>query len=196
MAGRSLALARSRSSASPGQEKGSSRGAQAPPIRLGRTASLQPRARQLAMRNGRLARRRHQQQEGAPLPDQPGRVQVLPAQAVAVAAWAEVVEPAAPVEAIDRHSPGRCRASCAPIRSPPGSGSSLVCRVPAAVVGEHGDVEVGGRGSRRGQVTRRASSRVHRETTPYQPHRNNQSRFAHDSETVTSRPVREGAGSR
>jgi hypothetical protein len=29
--------------------------------------------------NGRLARRRHQQQEGAPLPDQPGRVQVLPA---------------------------------------------------------------------------------------------------------------------
>ena len=63
-------------------------------------------------------------------------------------------------------SPGRCRASCAPIRSPPGSGSSLVCRVPAAVVGEHGDVEVGDRGSRRGQVTRRASSRVHRETTP------------------------------
>ena len=46
------------------------------------------------MRNGRVARRRHQQQEGAPLPDQPGRV--LPAQAVAVAAWAEVVEPAAP----------------------------------------------------------------------------------------------------
>lgn len=39
-------------------------------------------------------------------------------------------------------SPGRCRASCAPIRSPPGSGSSLVCRAPAAVVGEHGDVEV------------------------------------------------------
>ena len=54
------------------------------------------------MRNGRLARRRHQQQEGAPLPDQPGRVQVLPAQAVAVAAWAEVVEPAARVDAIDR----------------------------------------------------------------------------------------------
>jgi hypothetical protein len=57
------------------------------------------------MRNGRLARRRHQQQEGAPLPDQPGRVQVLPAQAVAVAAWAEVVEPAAPVDAIDRAQP-------------------------------------------------------------------------------------------
>jgi hypothetical protein len=51
------------------------------------------------MRTGRLARRRHQQQEGAPLPDQPGRVQVLPAQTVAVAAWAEVVEPAAPVDA-------------------------------------------------------------------------------------------------
>jgi hypothetical protein len=45
------------------------------------------------MRNGRLARQRHQQEEGAQLPDQPGRVQVLPAQAVAVAAWAEVVEP-------------------------------------------------------------------------------------------------------
>jgi hypothetical protein len=38
------------------------------------------------MRNGRLARRRRPQLEGAPLPDQPGRVQVLPAQAVAVAA--------------------------------------------------------------------------------------------------------------
>ena len=60
---------------------------------------------QLAMPNGRLARRRHQQQEGAPLPDQPGRVQVLPAQTVAVAAWAEVVEPAAPVDAIDRAQP-------------------------------------------------------------------------------------------
>jgi hypothetical protein len=45
---------------------------------------------QRAMRNGRLARRRRQQQEGAPLPNQPGRVQVLPAQAVAVAASAEV----------------------------------------------------------------------------------------------------------
>jgi hypothetical protein len=56
------------------------------------------------MRNGRLARRRHQQQ-GAPLPDQPGRVQVLPAQAVAVAGWAEVVEPALPVDAIDRAQP-------------------------------------------------------------------------------------------
>ena len=42
---------------------------------------------------------------GRPLPDQPGRVQVLPAQAVAVAAWAEVVEPAAPVDAIDRAQP-------------------------------------------------------------------------------------------
>jgi hypothetical protein len=39
------------------------------------------------------------------LPDQPGRVQVLPAQAVTVAAWAEVVEPAAPVDAIDRAQP-------------------------------------------------------------------------------------------
>jgi hypothetical protein len=59
------------------------------------------------MRNGRLARQRHQQEEGAQLPDQPGRVQVLPAQAVAVAAWAEVVEPAAPVDAIDRaQAPG------------------------------------------------------------------------------------------
>jgi hypothetical protein len=54
------------------------------------------------MRNGHLAGRRHQQQEGAPLPDQPGRVQVLPAQVVAVAAWAEVVELAARVDAIDR----------------------------------------------------------------------------------------------
>jgi hypothetical protein len=36
------------------------------------------------------------------LPDQPGRVQVLPAQQVAVAAWAEVVEPATPVDAIDQ----------------------------------------------------------------------------------------------
>jgi hypothetical protein len=32
-------------------------------------------------------------------------VQVLPAQAVAVAAWAEVVEPAVPVDAIDRAQP-------------------------------------------------------------------------------------------
>jgi hypothetical protein len=54
---------------------------------------------------GTVASRRHQQQEGAPLPNQPGRVQVLPAQAVAVAASAEVVEPAVPVDAIDRAQP-------------------------------------------------------------------------------------------
>ena len=39
------------------------------------------------------------------MPDQPGRVKVLPAHAVAVAAWAEVVEPAAPVNAIDQAQP-------------------------------------------------------------------------------------------
>jgi len=62
-----------------------------------------------------------------------GVLQVLPAQAVAVAAWAEVVEPAAAHRRNrSKHSPGRCRASWAPIRSPPGSGSSLVCRVPVA----------------------------------------------------------------
>jgi hypothetical protein len=54
---------------------------------------------------GTVASRRHPQQEGAPLPDQPGRVQVLPAQAVAVAVAAEVVEPAAPLDAIDRAQP-------------------------------------------------------------------------------------------
>ena len=58
------------------------------------------------MRNGRLARRRHQQQEGAPLPNQPGRVQVLPAQAVAVGGVGRGCRTGrAPVDAIDRAQP-------------------------------------------------------------------------------------------
>ncbi len=118
------------------------------------------------MRNGRLARRRHRQQEGAPLPDQPGCVQVLPAQAVAVAAWAEVVEPAAPIDAIDRAQP---RALPSQLRADQVAARQWLqfgVQVLAAVVGEHGGVEVRGRGSRRGQVIRRANSRVYRGTTP------------------------------
>jgi hypothetical protein len=64
-----------------------------------------PSRRPGSSRCGTVASRRHQQQEGSPLPNQAGRVQVLPPQAVAVAAWAEVVEPAAPVNAIDRAQP-------------------------------------------------------------------------------------------
>jgi hypothetical protein len=56
------------------------------------------------MRNGR-SRGDGTSRRAPRLPDQPGRVQVLPAQAVAAAAWAEVVEPAAPVDAIDRAQP-------------------------------------------------------------------------------------------
>jgi hypothetical protein len=41
-------------------------------------ASPERQTRQLAVRNCRLARRRHLQQEGALLQDQPGPVQVLP----------------------------------------------------------------------------------------------------------------------
>jgi hypothetical protein len=55
------------------------------------------------MRNGRLARA--PPAGGRPIAESAGRVQVLPPQAVAVAAWAEVVEPAAPVNAIDRAQP-------------------------------------------------------------------------------------------
>jgi hypothetical protein len=48
---------------------------------LTRTPAASPErwTRQLAVRNCGLARRRHLQQEGALLHDQPGRVQVLPA---------------------------------------------------------------------------------------------------------------------
>ena len=60
------------------------------------------------MRNGRVARRRHTSSRRAPrcrISRGASRYQVLPAQAVAVAAWAEDVEPAALVDAIDRAQP-------------------------------------------------------------------------------------------
>ena len=137
------------------------------------------------MRNGRLARRRHQQQEGAPLPDQPGRVQAH-RQAVAVAAWAEVVELAAPVDAIDRaQAPGAAepaarrsgrRPAVAPVWCtgcrPLSWVSTVMARSEVAVAG-------------RRQVTRRPARACTGKRLRYRPHRNNQSRFAHDSEIVT-----------
>ena len=148
-----------------------------------------PSRRPGSPRCGTVASRRHQQQEGARLPNQPG---ARPGVASAGGRGGGVGRGCGAGRARRRnrseHSPGRCRASRAPIRSPPGSGSSLMCRVPAAVVGEHGDVKDGGRVSR--PRTSDPPSELARApgTTPLPAASKNQSLFAHDSEIVTARP--------
>jgi hypothetical protein len=204
LAGRSLALARSCSSASVSGARQKVRVEVRKLHQYVWAGQRHPSRRPGSPRCGTVASRRHQQQEGAQLPNQPG---ARPGVARAGGRGGGVGRGCRAGRARRRnrseHSPGRCRASRAPIRSPPGSGSSLMCSVPAAVVVStvmsRTEVALAGRG----QVTRRASSRVHRERLRYQLHRrtNPCSRMTprlsrQGPKPIVGNTVREGAGSR